>query len=89
MKWHEYLIIAGIMLLGIFLYHNGVLNIAMPGRKTVSKRRAREFARYVAECANTGQNNLGQSNPPSLTNPAPLPVIDTWGEEAREYLAAA
>lgn len=88
MKWWHYPLI-GLVLVGfIALYHFGMFNLVMPGQKTVSRKTAKRFARYVADCANTGIQNLGASNPPSFTSPAPLPLFDTWGNEDGEKKAA-
>ena len=85
MRWYHGLLLTFGFLVGLALYHNGILNLVFPGRKTVSRKRAKEFAKYVAETANTGSQNMANSSPPSLTTPVPLPLIDTWGaHEERE-----
>ena len=76
-----------LILVSIGLYHFGVFNLVYPGRKTVSKRTAKRFAKYVAETANQGSQNMANSSPPSLTGPVPLPLIDTWGAEDEKQAA--
>lgn len=78
----QMLVIALIALVVVFLAHNGVLNLIMPGQKTQSRRSAKRHAKYIAEVSQTAAQNMANSTPPSLTSPVPLPVIDTWGGEA-------
>jgi hypothetical protein len=89
MKWYHGLLFAFGFIVGLALYHNGLLNLIFPGRKTVSKKSAKRFAAYVAETANVGQQNLANSTPSSLNNPVPLPVIDTWSAHDEDEKKAA
>ena len=79
-------IIFAMFLLGLALYHNGVFNIAFPGFKTVSRKKALRHSIDVARAAQVGANNYAASG--SYTAPAPLPVFDTWGGEIDIHVAA-
>lgn len=75
----DIMIVLGLTIFGIVLYHNGILNIIAPGFKTVSRKKAKAFSAFVADCSNTASQNLGSSG--SLYQPQPLPVTNTWGGE--------
>ena len=75
--WEIFGIIILALLAWTALYHNGVLNFAFPGFKTVSRKKALQKSVEIANVAYIGGENHASGG--SFTSPVPLPVMDTWG----------